>query len=163
MLSQIYNNIILFCYYKQLKYKLYLLLFSHQVISDTLWSHGLQHASLPCTSLSPQFGQTLVNCVNISSFVTRFPCPQSFLASGSSPMRWLFASCGQSIGASATVLPMNIQGWFPLGYWLVWSPCYPRDFHEPSPALQFENINSLALNLLYGPTFTSAHDYWKKA
>ena len=98
----------------------------------------------------------------ISSFVTHFPCPQSFLASGSSPMRWLFASCGQSIGASATVLSMNIQGWFSLGYWLVWSPCYPKDFHEPSPALQFENINSSALNLIHGPTFTSAHDYWKK-
>ena len=54
----------------------------------------------------------------ISSSVTPFsPCPQSFPASGSFPMSWLFASGGQSIGvsASASVLPVNIQAWFPLG------------------------------------------------
>ena len=52
----------------------------------------------------------------ISSSVIPFSsCLQSFPASGSSPMSWLFASGGQSIGTSATVLPMNIQGWFPLG------------------------------------------------
>ena len=53
---------------------------------------------------------------------------QSFPASGSFPMNQLFASGSQSIGAStlASVLRMNIQGWFPLG-WLVWSLCYPRD------------------------------------
>ena len=44
-----------------------------------------------------------------------FSCPQSFQAPGSFPMSWLCASGGQSIGASASVLPMNIQGWFPLG------------------------------------------------
>ena len=42
-------------------------------------------------------------------------CPQSFPASGSFPMSWLFTSDGQSIGASASVLPLNIQSWFPLG------------------------------------------------
>ena len=54
----------------------------------------------------------------ISSSVTSFSsCPQSFPASGSFPVSWLLASGGQSIGASASrsVLPMNIQGWFPLG------------------------------------------------
>ena len=44
--------------------------------------------------------------------------------------------------------------------WLVWSPCCPRDSQESSPALQLKSINSLALNLLYGPTLTSLHDYW---
>ena len=44
---------------------------------------------------------------------------------------------------------------------LLWSPCSPRDSQESSPALQFENINSLALTLLYGPTHTYVHDYWK--
>ena len=43
--------------------------------------------------------------------------------------------------------------------WLVWYPCSPRDSSSPPP--QFENINSLALSLLYGPTLTSVHDYWK--
>ena len=45
--------------------------------------------------------------------------------------------------------------------WLVWSPCCPRYSQESYPALQFENINSLVLSLLYGPLLTSVHDYWK--
>ena len=56
--------------------------------------------------------------------------------------------------------PVYIQGWFPLGL-LVWSSCCPRDSQESSPTPQFESINSLALSLLYGPTLTSVHDYWK--
>jgi len=59
---------------------------------------------------------------------TPFFCLQSFPASGSFLMSWLFAPCGQSIGAStaASVLLMNIQGWFSLR-WTGWSPCSPRD------------------------------------
>ena len=45
--------------------------------------------------------------------------------------------------------------------WLVWSPCYPRDSQESSPTPQFKSINSLVLSLLYGPTLTFIHDYWK--
>ena len=45
--------------------------------------------------------------------------------------------------------------------WLVWSPCSPGDSQESFPAPQFKSINSLALRLLYGPTLTSIHDYWK--
>ena len=73
----------------------------------------------------------------------------------------IIASGGQSIGASASasVFPMNIQDWFPLG--LTWSPCSPRDSQEPSPMLQFKHINSLALSLIYGSILTSIHDYWK--
>ena len=80
-------------------------------------------------------------------------CPTS----GSSPMSQLFASGGQSIGASALVLPMNIQHQFPLGL-TVWSPCSPRD-SQKSSLTQFESINSSALSLHCGPTFTSIHDY----
>ena len=90
----------------------------------TLWPQGLQHARLPCPSLSLRVCSD--SCLlsqwchpNISSSVAPFSCcPQSFLASGSFPMSWLFASGGQSIGASASalVLPMNIQGWYPLGF-----------------------------------------------
>ena len=63
-----------------------------------------------------------------------------------------------NIGASAStsVLPMNIQDWFPLG-----SPCCPRDSQESSPTPQFKSINSSALSLLYGPALTSIPDYWK--
>ena len=60
---------------------------------------------------------------------------------------------GQSIRASASVLPKNIQGWFPMGnHWLVWSPCCSRDSQESTPAPQFKSISSSALSLLYGPT-----------
>ena len=45
--------------------------------------------------------------------------------------------------------------------WLVGSPCSPRESQESSPTLQFKSINSLVLSLLYSPTLTSIHDYWK--
>ena len=81
----------------------------------------MQHARLPCPSSAP--GACSNSCPlswgchpTISSSVVPFSsCPQSFPASGSFPTSWLFASGGQRIGASASVLPMNIQGWFPLG------------------------------------------------
>ena len=89
----------------------------------TLWPHELQGARLSCPSPSP--GMYSNSCPlsqwchpTISSSGVPFSsCLQSFPASGSFPMSWLFASCGQSFGASAleSVLPMNIQGWFPLG------------------------------------------------
>ena len=69
----------------------------------------------------PEFGQVHVHCVGDtirpSSSVAPFSCLQSFPTSGSFPVGWLFAPGGQSIGvsASASVLPMNIQNWFPLG------------------------------------------------
>ena len=77
-------------------------------------------------------------------------------------MSWLFPLGGQSIGASASasVLPMNIQVWFPL-FWLIWSPCSPRDSQESSPTPRFESINSSMLSLLYGPTLIVINDYWK--
>ena len=68
-------------------------------------------------------------------------------------------SGGQNIEALALVLPMNIQGWFPLVL-SAWSPCYPKDSQESSPAPQFKSINSLVLNRLYGSTLTSTHDCW---
>ena len=93
------------------------------VVSDSLWPHGLQHTRLPCPSLTPRA------CSNswplsrwchptISSSVVPFSsCLQSFPASGSFQMSYFFPSGGQSIGvsASASVLPVNIQDWFPFG------------------------------------------------
>ena len=96
-----------------------------------------------------------------SSFDALFSfCLQSFPASGSFPMSWLFTSGGRIIGASASLLPMNIQGWFPFRL-TPWSPCCPGASQESSPAPQFESINSSALSFLYGPTLTSVHNYWK--
>ena len=80
----------------------------------------------------------------ISSSVILFSSwPQSLPASESFPMNQIFAWGGQSTGASASasILPMNIQDWFPLGL-LVWSPCSPRDSQESSPTPQFEIISS---------------------
>ena len=95
-----------------------MLQFSCQVISDSL-----QHPRLPCPSLSLRICPSSCSLnrwchLTISSSVALFSfCLQSFLASRSFPMSQLFASRGQSIRASASapVLPMNIQGWFPLG------------------------------------------------
>ena len=132
-----------------------LLLFSRWVVSDSLRSHGLQHTSLPCPSLSPRV------CSNssplsqwchptISPSVTPFSsCSQSFPASGSFPVSQLFAS----------VLPMNIQGWFPLQLTGLIS-LLSKDSQESSPAPQFDSINSLVVSFLYGPTLTSVYDYY---
>ena len=96
------------------------------VTHDSLQPHGLQHARLPCPSLSP--GVCSNACLlswcqrTISPSVTCFSsCPQSLPASGSFPMSWLFTSGGQRTGASASasVLPVSIQSWFPLG-WTGW-------------------------------------------
>ena len=89
-------------------------------------------------------------------------CPQSLPASESFPVCLLFTAGGQSIeaSASASVLPMNIQGWFPLG-WTGLISLQPRDSQESSPTPQFKSINSSVLSFLYGPTLISIHDYWK--
>ena len=101
--------------------------------------------------------------LTISSSVTAFSSyPQSFPASGSFPMSKLFRLSGQSIGASASasVLPVSIQGWFSLG--LTSLICLQaRDSQEFSPTPQLKSINASALSLLYGSAFTSVHDYWK--
>ena len=98
-----------------------LLLFSHSVVSNSLKPHRLQHARLPCPSSSPRVcsnsGPLTRWChPTISSSVVPFSsCLQSFSAPGSFQMSLLFTSGGQSIGALASVLPMNIQDWFALG------------------------------------------------
>jgi len=101
--------------------------FSRSDLSDPLWPHELQHTRPPCPS--PTLGVYPNSCPlsqwchpTISFSVVPFSsCPQSFPASGSFQMSQLFASGGQSIGASAStsVLPMNTQDWFPLG----WTGC----------------------------------------
>ena len=97
--------------------------FSCSVVSDSLWPHGLQHTRLPCPSPTP--GDCSNSCPlsqwchqTISSPVVPFSCLQSFSASGSFPVSQVFSSDGQDIrtSASALVLPMNIQDWFPLGF-----------------------------------------------
>ena len=97
--------------------------FSHSVVSDSLRPHGLQQDKHPCLSLSPRVWSNSwplspwCHPTISSSIVIFSSCPQSFPESGPFPTSQLFTSGGPSIGASASasVLPMNIQGWFPLG------------------------------------------------
>ena len=100
--------------------------FSCSVMSDFLRPHGLQHTRLSCPSPTPRaYSNSCPSCQwchpAISSSVVPFSCPQSLPASGSFPKSQLFASADQSIGvsASASVLPMNMQDWFPLR-WTGW-------------------------------------------
>ena len=141
---------------------------SCSVVSDSLQPQGLQQATLPhpsptrgpCSNLCPlcQWCHP-----TISSSVVPFSFHlQSFPALRSFQMSQLFSSGGQSIGvsASASILTMNIQDWFPSGLTGLIS-LQSRDSQESSPTPQFKSINSSALSLLHSPTLTSIHDHWK--
>ena len=101
---------------------------------------------------------------SLSSFesVAHFSCPQSFPASRSFPVSQLFASGGQSIRASgsASVLPMNIQEWFPLG-WTGLISLQSKGLSRVFSNTTFKSICSSVLSFLYNPTLISVHDYWK--
>ena len=142
-----------------------LFFFSCKVMSDSLRPHGLQHARLPCP-LSPWVCLNLCPLswlcyLNISSSATLVSfCLQSILASGSFPISGLSSWGDQSIGASASFLPMNVQGWFLLGLTSLIS-LLSKELLRSSPAPQFKSMKSSMISLLYGPTLTSIHDYWK--
>ena len=143
--------------------------FSRSVMSDCLRSHGLQHARLPCPS--PTLGVYSNSCPSsgwcyptISSSVVPFSsCLQSFPASGSFPMSQFFTSGGQNIGvsASASVLSLNIQDWFPLGLtgWIsLQSKGLSRVFSNTTvQKYQFFGAQAFFIVQL----LTSIHDYWK--
>ena len=93
---------------------------SYPVMADSLWSHGLQHARLPCPSpysevfpSSCPLHQWSHPAISSSDALSSFP-PLIFPSIRDFPMSWLFASGDQNTGASASILPVNIQGWFPL-------------------------------------------------
>ena len=100
------------------------------------------------------------DAIQPSSVLPLSSCPQSFPASGTFPVSQLFTSGGQSIrvSASASVLPMNIQDWFPLGL-TGWISLTSKGLSTVS---SFKSVNSSALSFLYSPTLASAHDCWKK-
>ena len=144
-----------------------LFLFIHSVLFNSFWPHGLQHSRFPHISLSPAVCSN--SCLlyqwchpaispSVASF---FSCLQSFPESGSFPISWLFVLCGQSIGASASasVLPRNTQGWFPLGLTgliSLLSKAFSRLLkHHSSKA------SILPCIAFYGPTLTSIHNDWK--
>ena len=127
---------------------------------------------LPVHCQLPEFTQTHVHRVSDAtqpSHSLSSPSPPTFsLSQHQGLSEWVSSSHQvakvlefqlQFQHVSASVLPMNIQDRFPLG--LTGSPCSPRDSQESSPAPQYKSINSSGVNLLYGPTLTSVHDYWK--
>ena len=142
--------------------------FSHSVVSNSLPPHRVaKHARPPCPSPTP--GVYSNSCPlsrwchpTISSSVIPLSSHlQSFPASGSFPLSQFFASGDQSIGvsASASVLPVNIQDWFPLG-WTGWISLQSKGLSRAFSYTTVQSINSLALSFLCSPTLTSIHDYW---
>ena len=136
-------------------------------MSNSSWPHGLQHARPPCPSPTPwvysdscPLSQWCHPTIS-SSLITLSYCLQSFPASGSSQMSQLFASGGQSIGVSAStsVLPMNTQAWFPLG-WTGWISLQSKGLSRVFSNTTFKSINFSVLSFLYSPTLISIHDYW---
>ena len=99
----------------------------------------------------------LILCLPLLLLPSIFPSIRSFL------MSQFFPSGGQSTGvsASASVLPMNIQDWFPLG-WTGWISLQSKGLSRIFSNTTFKSINSSMLSFLYGPTLTFIHDYWKK-
>ena len=122
---------------------------------------------LPVHHQLPEFTQTRVHWVGdavqpshpVVPFSSRL---QSFPASGSFQMCQFFASGGQSIGVSAStsILPMNIQDWFPLG-WTGWISLQSKGVSRAFSNTTVQKHQFLVLSFLYSPTLTSIHDYWK--
>ena len=112
-----------------------------------------------------KFMSTELVMLTISSSVAHFSfCLQSFSASGYFPMSQLFSSGGRSTGASASasVLPMNIQSWFP--EWTGWISLLSKGLaiHLWHPSTTIQKHQLFGTQLLYNPTLTSIHDYWNK-
>ena len=137
-------------------------LLSHVRLSVTPWTAEWQ-ASLSITNSQSSLKLMSIESVMPSNHLILccpFSCHQSFPASGSFPMSQFFTLGGQSIGvsASASVLPKNIQDWFPLG----WTGLISLQSKRTSRVFSnttVKSINFLVLSFLYSPTLTSIHDY----
>ena len=142
--------------------------FGRSVMSNSLLPHGLQHASPPCLSPTPgvysdscPWSQWCHPTISSSVILSSSHLP-AFPVSGSFQMSQLFASGGQSIGvsASASVLPINIQDWFPLGL-TGWVSLKSRGLSRVFSSITVQKHLFLALSFLYSPILTSIRDYWK--
>ena len=141
---------------------------SHVQLFATPWTAACQAS--PSHHLLPELAhQTHVRWVSDAiqpSHPLSSPSPPAFSLSQHQGIYFsvsqFFSSGGQSFGVlvSESVLPLNIQDWFPLGLTGLIS-LQSKDSQEPSPTLQYKSISFLALSFLYGRTLTSIHDYWK--
>ena len=139
--------------------------FSHVWLFATPWTAACQ-ASLSINNSQSQLklmsiefmmpSNHLILCWPLLLLPSIFPSIRVY--SNESVLTW----DGQSIGvsASASILPMNIQDWLSLG-WTGWISLQSSDSQKSSPTPQFKSINSSTFSLLYDPTVTSMHDYWK--
>ena len=140
---------------------------SRSVVSNSLWSHGSQHARPPCPSPTPgvhwdsrpssQWCHPAIS----SSVVPFSSCPQSLPASVFSNESTLRIRWPKYWSFSFSISPSKeIPG--PISFRMDWLDLLAvQGTQESSPTPQFKNISSLVLSLLYGPTLTFIHDYWK--
>ena len=144
--------------------------FSHSVMSDSLHPHELQHTSPPCPLPTPGVYSNSCQLSRwchpaISSSVVPFSRLQSFPASGSFQMSQFFASGGQSIGASTStsVLPIYIQGWFPLVLAGFISFLFKGFSGVFSSTTIWKHRLFGAQPSLWSSSHICIHDYWKKS
>ena len=137
-------------------------------MSASLWPHGLQQGRLPCPSLVLEFAQIDVPWVSDAVQPSHpLQSPSSFafhLCQDGGLLQWVCSL--HQVGKVLELQLLSFQWIFRVDFlqdWLVWSPCNPRDSQESSQTTQFKSIDSTALSLLYGSTFTSVHDYGKTA
>ena len=136
-------------------------------MSDSLWPHGLQHARLPCPSLSP--GVCSSSCplsqwwhpTILSSVVPFSSCPQSLPASVISNESVLCIRWPKYWNFSFSISPSNEYPGLISFRIDLFDLLAVQGTLKSSPAPQFKSISSLALSLLYGPTLIFVHDYWK--
>ena len=135
-------------------------------MSDSLWPHEPQYTRPPCPSPTPGLHPNpyplsrWCHPTISSSFIPFSSCPQSFPASGSFQMSQLFTSGGQSIGvsASASVLPMNIQEWFPLG-WTCWISLQSKGLSRVFSNITVEKHQFFSAQLSYVRVVQLSHSY----
>ena len=155
-------------FYNAIKNMYCSVLFSHSVCMALCNPMNCSIPSFPVLHHLPELAQTHAHWVGDAiqpSHPLSFPSPlpsnlpsiRVFSNESALCIRW--PSIGAS--ASASILPMNIQDWFPLGWTALISSCSPRDSQQSSPTPQFKSINSSALSFLHSPTLTSIHDHWK--
>ena len=142
--------------------------FSSVHLLSCVWPHRLQQTRLPCSSPTPRVysnsGPSSQWChptisfsvIPFSSYLQSFPSSESF------PLSQFFTSSGQSIGvsASASVLPMNIQDWFPLG-WTNWISLQSKGLSRVFSNTTVQKHQFFSAQLSLCPTLTSIHDHWK--
>ena len=137
-------------------------------MSNSWWPHELRLTRLLCPSLSPRVcSKSSIQLVMPSKHLILcrplLLLPSFFSpATGSFPMSQFLVSGGQIIRASASVsvLPMNIQDWFPLG-WTGWISLQSEGLSRVFSSNAVPKHKFFSAHLLYGPTLLSEHDYWK--